>query len=373
MTQGAFDDELRRAFDTLSDRLRSDLSDQLNAIVEQAARAVEAERATAAAEASSEARAQAERDIEEARSQAEQQIAARLAEFAAAEVRAREQGRAEGLEEAQTRSRAANAAASERLVEATRLIDTARSLSEVLDTLVSCAGREAARAGVLLVRDESVRGWRFVGFGTSLDAAATIELPIDAAGVIREAVQTRTSAASRSAGSAPSFAQLADGQERLAVPLLLDGKPVAVLYADQGGGDESNRPAWTAIVEVLTRHAARALEALTAFRTAQALTGHPGPRRGEALASAGRAAAPSDDEEAARRYARLLVSEIKLYHEPAVLEGRRERDLMTRLGGEIARARVLYEQRVPATVPGAADHFQEELIRTLADGDASLL
>ena len=30
MTPGAFDDELRRAFDSLSDRLRSDLTDQLN-------------------------------------------------------------------------------------------------------------------------------------------------------------------------------------------------------------------------------------------------------------------------------------------------------------------------------------------------------
>ena len=33
---------------------------------------------------------------------------------------------------------------------------------------------------------------------------------------------------------------------------------------------------------------------------------------------------PGDDGEAARRYARLLVSEIKLYHEAAVAAGRRE-------------------------------------------------
>jgi hypothetical protein len=34
---------------------------------------------------------------------------------------------------------------------------------------------------------------------------------------------------------------------------------------------------------------------------------------------------------------------------------------------------MLYEQRVPPTVPGAASHFEAELVRTLADGDASLL
>ena len=75
----------------------------------------------------------------------------------------------------------------------------------------------------------------------------------------------------------------------------------------------------------------------------------------------------------ARRYARLLVSEIKLYHEPAVIDGRRDRDLATRLGGEIARARVMYEQRVPPTCASARDYFHDELVRTLADGDASLL
>ena len=40
----------------------------------------------------------------------------------------------------------------------------------------------------------------------------------------------------------------------------------------------------------------------------------------------------ADGDVAARRYARLLVSEIKLYHESAVADGRRDRDLATRLG-----------------------------------------
>jgi hypothetical protein len=56
-----------------------------------------------------------------------------------------------------------------------------------------------------------------------------------------------------------------------------------------------------------------------------------------------------------------------------VSAGRRERDLATRLSDEIARARVLYEQRVPAQVREHADHFHAELVRTLADGDATLL
>jgi hypothetical protein len=79
------------------------------------------------------------------------------------------------------------------------------------------------------------------------------------------------------------------------------------------------------------------------------------------------------DEDAARRYARLLLSEIRMYHEPIVDAGRRSRDLMSRLRGEIDRARRLYEARVPPTVPARADYFDQELVRTLADGDRTLL
>jgi hypothetical protein len=69
----------------------------------------------------------------------------------------------------------------------------------------------------------------------------------------------------------------------------------------------------------------------------------------------------------------LLISEIKLYHQDVVEAGQRDRDLSVRLGGEIARARSLYGERVPAHVRHAANYFRDELVRTLAGGDASLL
>jgi hypothetical protein len=372
MTPGAFDDELRRVFDSLSDRLRSDLTDQLNSIAAQVAQAAEAERANAMADAATQARAEAAREIDAARAEAERQIAEKLRELSDGEARVREEARAEALKALEARQHAEEVSAATRLVDSVQRIDAARSLSEILDTLVGCAGREAARAAVLLVHEPAVCGWRFINFEASFDTGAAVEVAIEAEDVIGAAVRTRALAAGRSTASAPAFAQLPPDREAMAVPLLLEGKPVAVLYADEGAAVAA-RPARKAAIEVLTRHAARALEAMTAFRTAQAITGNRGVGRDAALAAAGRAAAPPEDEDAARRYARLLVSEIKVYHEPAVIEGRRERDLMTRLGGEIARARVLYEQRVPSTVPGSANHFRDELVRTLADGDASLL
>ncbi len=47
--------------------------------------------------------------------------------------------------------------------------------------------------------------------------------------------------------------------------------------------------------------------------------------------------------------------------------------LATRLGAQIARARQLYEQRVPPQVGQRDEYFHAELVRTLADGDAALL
>ena len=81
----------------------------------------------------------------------------------------------------------------------------------------------------------------------------------------------------------------------------------------------------------------------------------------------------AEDGSSARRYARLLVSEIKMYNEAAVQIGRQERDLLARLKPEIERARKLYSQRISPTVDSRSALFQQELVLTLADGDASLL
>jgi hypothetical protein len=86
-----------------------------------------------------------------------------------------------------------------------------------------------------------------------------------------------------------------------------------------------------------------------------------------------RAPQVSEEDASALRYARLLISEIKLYHEDAVSEGRRDANLLERLGPEIERARGLYEEHVPAEVRSRADHFGQELVRTLANGDPRLL
>jgi hypothetical protein len=75
----------------------------------------------------------------------------------------------------------------------------------------------------------------------------------------------------------------------------------------------------------------------------------------------------------AKRFARLLVSEIKLYNEQHVIEGRGNCDLYLRLKRDIDRSREMYEKRVSPVVSRKIDYFHDEIIRILGDNDPSTL
>ncbi|RPJ63017.1 MAG: hypothetical protein EHM24_25080 [Acidobacteria bacterium] len=264
-------------------------------------------------------------------------------------------------------------AASDHHLEALRSIHQAKSLTEVLDRLISTAADEAGRAAVLLVRENRLLGWQASGFHGGPDPAAS-NLPLDAAGIATEAVRTRALAARPDLTRADAlgdaiglpFAQMSGDAPAVAVPLDIEGQVVGVLYADAAAAGRATPPpaGWPQTVEMLALHASRSLEALTLSR-ARALHRPVAVRR----KNAGR----DEDAEAARRYARLLVSEIRLYYEPAVNEGRQKADLLARLGPEISRARRLYEERIPAAVRARGEFFDQEILTTLANGDPQLL
>ena len=103
----------------------------------------------------------------------------------------------------------------------------------------------------------------------------------------------------------------------------------------------------------------------------------PASRPAESVkANASRGAALDEEERLhndARRFARLLVSEIKLYNEQKVSEGRRNNDLYDRLKEDIDRSRQMYEKRVTPSVAAKFDYFYDELVNTLAEGDPTKL
>jgi hypothetical protein len=99
----------------------------------------------------------------------------------------------------------------------------------------------------------------------------------------------------------------------------------------------------------------------------------PPPVAGRRLAGPLARAQGDERREEARRFAKLLVSEIKLYNERAVQEGREQGNLYQRLKEDIDRSRQMYDERIPEDVRSTTNFFHEELIRTLGDGRAEAL
>jgi hypothetical protein len=94
------------------------------------------------------------------------------------------------------------------------------------------------------------------------------------------------------------------------------------------------------------------------------------------LARGGAAAPPTEDSkrhDEARRFARLLVSEIKLYNESKVEQGRKNKDLYERLKEDIDRSRQMYDERITDEVRKVSNYFYDELVRILADGKSDAL
>jgi hypothetical protein len=274
----------------------------------------------------------------------------------------------------------------ERLLTATQQLDESQSLREALDRLGVAVAAEAERTMLFVVRDAHLHGWTLSGFGAAAPPARALTVTLEACEELRQAVEGRApvqvhpDAFGRETSPALAFARLPRSRVGLAVPVTVGTDVVAILYADDGANESRPVPGgWPEAVELLARHASRCLETLTIRRAAERARTWSGPvmtAAGAADQQASGAIAPArryNDPEAARRYARLLVSEMKLFNEAAIRVGRDKRDLRSRLRAEIDRARRLYEERVSPALEGRDALFDDEIVRTLAGGNPELL
>jgi hypothetical protein len=194
----------------------------------------------------------------------------RTAAIAEAEARAIAETRA-SLDAVRVGEREAEMAGFTRLVESVRGLDGATSLSEVLDALALAAAREAARAAVVVVKGDHIVGWRLSGFGARDAQPKSVDLPLAEAGVIGVAASSSRPATTQSGLDGPGFEHLPEDRMGLAMPVLVGGRVVAVVYADGVSGSEHDHIVpnpWPEAIEVLARHAGRCLEALTAQKVA---------------------------------------------------------------------------------------------------------
>jgi hypothetical protein len=283
---------------------------------------------------------------------------------------------------------------------------------DILRTLLDGSAHYCGRAALLLVKSGHVTGWEGRGFGEQLK-----DFPLDAhSGLVARVLETRTATAAPASEMdqkfLKQFGKPADGQCIL-LPLLVKEKVAALFYAD--AGTEAGGHLDTAALELLLVWTGTWLEVVLVRKVG----GRDGDSTGEvpvvkaaaAAASAGSGFAdpfaahtpafshakaaveepPSPDsresepaldglspEDAdthrkAQRFARLLVDEIKLYNQPKVREGREKKDLYDRLKEDIDKSRSTYQKRYGNTAAAAGDYFVQEVIRSLAEDDVSLL
>jgi len=276
---------------------------------------------------------------------------------------------------------APGASPSDLLNAAAAVIHESGSQADILRHLLEGEARFAGRVALFVVKGNAISGWQGIGFEEN-DAIKTLSIQTGS-GLVGKAIQARNPAAGSAqefdAGFVRSMKPPADGQ-CLVLPLVVKDKVAAMIYADAGtvpGGtlDSSG-------LQALTRFAAIWLE-LAALRKAGGSASAEDvaqPQPAAAMAASAPASVPassgSEEDELhkkARRFAKLLVEEIKLYNQPRVEEGRQHKDLYERLKVDIEKSRSTYDKRYAESAVASADYFTQELIRILADNDASLM
>jgi len=267
---------------------------------------------------------------------------------------------------------------------ATASIHESGTQAEILRHLLEGEARFAGRVALFVVKGATVNGWQAIGFDDN-DGIKSLSLN-SGSGLAGKAIQSRSAASGSpqefDSGFVSSMKSPVDNQ-CMVLPLVVKDKVAAVIYADAGttkGGtlDASG-------LQALTRFAGVWLE-LAALRKAGGTVVEEVPAAAQPAAMAATAApaatpAPSapatveenDLQKKARRFAKLLVEEIKLYNQPKVDEGRRNRDLYDRLKEDIEKSRAMYDKRYAESAVASADYFTQELIRILADNDATLM
>ncbi|HLW53424.1 MAG TPA: hypothetical protein VKW06_11315 [Candidatus Angelobacter sp.] len=251
---------------------------------------------------------------------------------------------------------------------ATAAIQEASSQADILRHLLEGEARFAGRVALFVVKAGAIQGWQGIGFQDN-EAVKKIGLNTSA-GLVAKAIQSRVAANGATSEFDSGFLSQVTppaNDKCVVLPLVVKDKVAALLYAD--GGTARGGQLDASALSTLTRWAALWLE-VTALRKA----GVTDDTQSAAGAGAAASAGPEDDlHKKARRFAKLLVEEIKLYNQPKVAEGKNNRDLYDRLKEDIEKSRATYDKRYAETPAASADYFNQELVRILADNDPSLM
>jgi hypothetical protein len=286
----------------------------------------------------------------------------------------------------------------ELLREAIDRIQGSTAQVDILDALLEGCASFSQRSAIFVVRGNTAAGWRARGFQDN-EIIRTTPLELGN-GLAAQAIAGRASVTGRMEqfyGNAGVKFGWPARDEVVVLPLVVRDRAVALLYAD--GGDPAGKLD-SAALEVIVRTTGWWLE-LCANR--RSTVSSPAEGNGAGIAAAAgavmaaaagasassvaapvgavavavapaKSSAPEDDlHKKARRFAKLLVEEIKLYNQAKVNDGKANHDLYERLRDDIEKSRETYDKRYGQTAAGSSDLFNQELVRILADNNPSLL
>ncbi|MGQ9632754.1 MAG: GAF domain-containing protein [Bryobacteraceae bacterium] len=259
------------------------------------------------------------------------------------------------------------------LNQALRRFRAAESEREVLELTIELAGLFCARAALAIIPDSGracFTAWRdFLGDFSGRTPVA--EIALDSAPALQSAVQSReTVVAERTSSelsdSVAAFFEGVDAEKVILVPVVDRDRTLALLCCAQRGPQLN-----LAGLELIAMLAGLALESKTARRPQPwvAISGAavPGPEW------PGLSRSDAEFHASARRFARVQVAEMRLFKSQAVREGRQRQDLYAALRPEIDAAREAFRNSYLNACPTMVDYLHLELVRTLANDDASLL
>ncbi len=312
---------------------------------------------------------------------------------------------------------AASGAPLEKLLGSVRNLITATLPEQVFDVLTEEAEQTGVRAAVFDVRGKAAWGASARGFGSSLSPQAfrSLVVPLNQDNPFRQVYETGghmdlTADLMKKARNVLDKLKPGSKEPILLLPIRSAGSVSAIFYSDAGGKEE---PLPVDALKILAEFAGAQLDRLMALSGgglseargeagqgeavaasaggAQVEVGEPEPWEQAMSAGAPPVAQPepappsaeidlsrlSEEEQKfhkdAKRFAKLLVSEIELYNKAKVADGRRNKDLYKRLRADIERSRQTYQKRFSKTVAKQVDYFHEEIVRQLAANDDSML
>jgi hypothetical protein len=275
------------------------------------------------------------------------------------------------------------------IVQLSRAIGCAEAPPDVFRLLMAASRAVAPRSAVLLVRHGEIHGWTAAGYASEIcQGIRAYRAPLEGGWLGELAADPEVTVEPRPQGvSDPDFGQPASS-ESVAGTVRVKGKPIAFVFAERRASEGPWSPEGLALAILVAQ---LRLELNLALRKGERVAAEPGPSRtqapappsdplpAKAVAEVAPAAAPTaaatepPEIVAARRYARLVATDIRLYNEDAVALGRRNRDLVERLAEQLGRGREAFLRRHRDLGSQGMTLLHEAFVQVLAGGESDLI